>query len=94
MWNRLVGRFFVENGDSKWIEDGLGSAEKRLQLIAELSQTLAYCPEILVMDDYFFDRFSSLSKQYILEAAHLVCYFQSLACYAQAVGLVAEEPVD
>ena len=90
MWNRFVTKFFNQGGDSAWIKEGLVAAPKHLQLIAELSQCLAYCPEILVMDDKVFEKFSTLSKQYMAEAIHLLCYFQSLACYAQALGLVSE----
>lgn len=94
MWNRLVNRFFEQGGDRKWIEEGLMAAPKQMQLMADLSQHLAYCPELLVMDERFFERFSSLSKQYVSEGIHLLCYYQSLACYAQTLGLKTEEPVE
>lgn len=94
MWNRLVKKFFEFGGDRTWIESGLHSADKRFHLIALLSQVLAYNPETMVMDEKFFEKFDNLSKQYLAEAIHIISYYQSLACYAQAMGLVPEEPVD
>lgn len=62
--------------------------------MAELSQTLAFCPERLVMDDNYFQGYNAISKQYVSEAIHILCYYQSLACYAQVQGLCPETEVD
>lgn len=55
--------------------------------MSELSQTLAFCPEILVQNDNYFQNFNAVSKQYMSEAIHILCYYQSLACYAQVQGI-------
>lgn len=95
MWNRLVNRFFWAGGDRTWITKGLEVVPKHIHLLAQLSEILTHNPKILVQDEKYFESYNNLlSKQYVSEAIHLLCYYQSLACYCLVLGLNPEFEVD